>query len=65
MATTMNATLLREPFLQRLPVNVRMVLTPSAEALNLDQLAQLADRIVETSPCPRLLQLLTLPPSYV
>ena len=54
MATTMDATLLRELFLQRLPVNVRMVLTPSAEALNLDQLAhwQLADRIVETSPTP-------------
>ena len=32
MATTMDATLLRELFLQRLPVSVRMVLTPSAEA---------------------------------
>ena len=52
MATTMDATLLRELFLQCLPVNIRMVLTSSAEALNLDQLAQLADRIVETSPTP-------------
>ena len=43
MATTMDATLLKELFIQRLPVSVRMVLTPSAEALNLDQLAQLAD----------------------
>ena len=48
----MDATLLRELFLQCLPVNDRMVLTPSTEALNLDQLAQLADRIVETSPMP-------------
>ena len=50
MATTMDATLHRELFLQRLPVSICMVLTPSAEALNLNQLAQLADRIVETSP---------------
>ena len=52
MATTMDATLLRELFLQHLPVNVHRVLTPLAEALNLDQLAQLADRIVKTSPTP-------------
>ena len=52
MATTMDATLLRELFLQRLPFIVRMVLTPSAEALNLDQLAQLANRIVQTSLTP-------------
>jgi len=49
-AETMDATIMRELFLQRLPANVRMVLTPSAGALNLDQLAQLADRIVEASP---------------
>ena len=48
----MEATLLRELFLQHLPVNVCMMLTSSAEALNLDQLAQLADRIAETSPMP-------------
>ena len=49
---TMDATFLRELFLQRLPSNVRMVLTPSAGDLNLDQLAQLADRIMEASPLP-------------
>ena len=48
----MDATLLRELFLQRLPTNVRMVITPSAGALNIDELAQLADRIVEASPTP-------------
>ena len=51
-ATTMDATFLRELFLQRLPANVRMVLTPSAGDLDLEQLAQLADRIVEASPTP-------------
>ena len=50
MAAMMDTTLLRELFLQRLPSNVRMVLTPSAAALSLEQLAQLADRIVEASP---------------
>ena len=49
MAPRMDATLLRELFLQHLPSNVRMVLTPSAGALDLDQLA-LADRILEASP---------------
>ena len=52
MAGTVDPTLLRELFLQRLPTNVRMVITPSAGALSLDQLAQLADRIVEASPTP-------------
>ena len=50
MATTVDPTLLWELFLQRLPSNVRIVLTPSATDLTLDQLAQLADRIVEASP---------------
>ena len=50
MAATMDDTLIRELFLQRLPPNVRMVLTPSASALSLNQLAELADRIVEASP---------------
>ena len=36
---TMDTTFLREMFLQRLPSNVRMVLTPLAGDLNLDQLA--------------------------
>ena len=50
MAPRMDAALLRELFLQCLPANVRMVLTPSAEDLGIDQLAQLADQILEASP---------------
>ena len=46
----MDESFMRELFLQRLPTNVRMVITPSAAALNLEALAQLADRTVETSP---------------
>ena len=49
MAATMDDTLIRELFLLRLLPNVRMVLTPSASALNLNQLAELTDRIVEAS----------------
>ena len=52
MARMVDATLLRELFLQCLPTNVRMVITPSAGALNIDELAQLADRIMEASPTP-------------
>ena len=36
--------------MQHFPSTVQMVLTPSAGALDLDQLAQLADRILEASP---------------
>ena len=49
IAPRVDATLLRELFLQRLPSNVRMVFTPSTGALDLDQLAQLANRILEAS----------------
>ena len=49
MAETVDATLLREVFLQCLLSNFCMVITPSAGALNMDQFAQLADHIVEAS----------------
>ena len=52
MAGMVDVTLLREMFLQHLPTNVRMVNTLSAGALNMDQLVQLANRIVEVSPTP-------------
>lgn len=42
-------TILRELFLQRLPSNVRMVLAPSGSGVNLDNLAEMADRIMEVS----------------
>ena len=41
--------LLRELFLTRLPNNVRMVLTPSGTSISLDNLAEMADRIMEVS----------------
>ena len=43
---------LRELFLQHLPSNVWMVLTPSAADLSLNQLTQLTDHIVEALPTP-------------
>ena len=49
MAPRMDAVLLRELFLQRLPANVHIVLTPSTGDLSIDQLAQLVDRILEAS----------------
>ena len=39
----------RELFLQRLPTNVRMVLAPTNDSIPLDELAQLADKIVEVA----------------
>ena len=45
MAGMVDPTLLRELFLQHLPSIARMVITLSAGALNLDQLAQIADCI--------------------
>ena len=50
MAPRVNNTLLWELFLQHFPPKVQTVLTPSAGALNLDQLAQQADCILEVSP---------------
>ena len=51
-ASTTDSTFLRELFLQRLPANVRMVLTSTAEAISSDQLATLADRIMEAVASP-------------
>lgn len=45
-----DGTLLREMFLQRLPGNVRMVLASSGADRTLEELAQLADRIITAAP---------------
>ena len=42
-------TFLRELFLQRLPSNVRMVLASTSATVSLDELAELADRIVDVA----------------
>ena len=44
-----DTSFLRELFLQRLPSNVRMVLASSGDSISLDQLAQLADRIMDVA----------------
>ena len=44
-----NEGLLRELFLKRLPSNMRMVLAPSGEEISLDNLAEVADHVMEVS----------------
>ena len=45
-----DSAFVRGLFLQRLPANVRMVLAPTATSTSLEDLAQLADRIIEAAP---------------
>ena len=42
--------LLHELFLQRIPPNVRMVLASSGDAKSLDELATLADKVLDVAP---------------
>lgn len=48
-AGSIDESLLRELFLQRLPANVRMVLASTSDAVTLSDLAQLADKITEVA----------------
>lgn len=50
------AAFLRELFLQRLPANVRMVLTSTPQTVSLVELAALADRVVEVA-APRVAEI--------
>ena len=45
----MDNSVLRELFLQRLPANVRMVLASTADQTNMENLAQLVDKVVEVA----------------
>lgn len=45
-----NSALIRELFLQRLPTNVRVVLASAPDTTSLDELAQLADRVIDAAP---------------
>ena len=57
---------LRELFIQRLPSNVRMVLAPSGSSVSLDNLAEMADRIMEvTTPTVAAMHSPPTPPSEV
>jgi hypothetical protein len=49
-ASTLDNTFLRELFLQRLPSNVRMVLASTPDTVNLENLAELADKVMEVAP---------------
>ena len=44
-----DATFLRELFLQRLPPNVRMVLASTADTMDLNTLADMADKVIEVA----------------
>lgn len=48
-ATTTDGTFLRELFLQRLPSNVRMILASTSASSTLDELAELADKIMDVA----------------
>ena len=48
-ASTTDSTFLRELFLQRLPSNVRMVLASTNTTATLEELAELADKVVEVA----------------
>ena len=47
--TTLNESVLRELFLQRLPANVRMVLAATPSGTSLENLADLADKVSEVA----------------
>ena len=48
-ATNTDAAFMRELFLQRLPSNVRMVLASTSDTGNIEDLAQLADKVMEVA----------------
>lgn len=48
-AGTVDSSFIRELFLQRLPSNVRMVLASTPDTANLEELAELADKIAEVA----------------
>ena len=48
-ATGVDRSFMRELFLQRLPTNVRMVLASTADTATLQELASLADKIMEVA----------------
>ena len=47
---SLDGSLLKELFLQRLPTAVRMILSSAPDSLTIDQLARMADKVVESTP---------------
>ena len=62
-ALTLDKSFLHELFLQRLPAPVRMVLAVTPEATSLDELATLADRIMEAQSVSSSISAVNSPPS--
>ena len=48
-ATALDLSIMRELFLQCLPTNVRLILASTAEAISLQELATLADKVMEVA----------------
>ncbi|XP_038047637.1 uncharacterized protein LOC119721743 [Patiria miniata] len=48
----LETSIFKQLFLQRLPGNVQLVLASTADDVNIEQLAKLADKIVEVTPLP-------------
>ena len=59
-AAAADGPFVRELFLQRLPANVRMVLASTSDTTSLEDLSQLADRIMEVAPPT----MAAIPPAY-
>ncbi|XP_038071805.1 uncharacterized protein LOC119740534 [Patiria miniata] len=47
---TLEPSIMKQLFLQRLPTNARLILASTSEEVDIDQLAKLADKIMEVSP---------------
>ncbi|KAJ8033005.1 hypothetical protein HOLleu_23119 [Holothuria leucospilota] len=50
--STIEDNILRQLFLQRMPQNVQLILASTADTINLEELALIADRIIEQSNVP-------------
>ena len=47
---TLEESILKQLFLQRLPTNAQLILAPTSDTVSIDQLATVADRISEVTP---------------
>ena len=49
---TLEESILKQLFLQRLPTNVQIILAPTSDNIHIDQLAIVADKVLEVTPAP-------------
>ena len=59
---TLEDSILRQLFLQRLPTNAQLILASSGDAVTIDQLAVIADKIAEVTPTPQAIAAVATPP---